>query len=110
MRSEYVFDFQCRDFVAAGLDDVDTVSAQNAIDVPGLDRDVTGAEPAVLKGTLCLLRTIPILLKHSRSADLNFPGLVRGRGFTVFVSTADLDSRQRSPYVSRYPFSVQWIG
>ena len=48
MAAEYVFNLKRRDFVSTGLDDVDRVPSQDAINSVLAQGDVAGSEPTVV--------------------------------------------------------------
>ena len=85
MRSQHLFDLECRHLEAAGLDDVDAGAAEQPV-VPLFDhRDIARPEPAVAKREARFVRTLPVLAEHGRAAHLELAGRAFEHLDTVFI-------------------------
>ena len=111
MVQQRVFDFQRRDLVAAGFDDIDRRAAKDAVVAVFDDGDIAGAKPAIDEAVPGGPLVIPIALKDGLAPHPNlsrhgflFDGLI------VFVEKLRHHARKGLAHESRSPLAVVRIG
>src|SRR5262245_9377151 len=110
MCAQRFFDLQCRNLVAAGLDDVDTRPSKDAVRAVFYDSGIARAEPAVAKCPTCFLRTSPVLQKHVRPPDLDFPRRSLRQRVALLIGNTHVYVGQWCSHEPRSPFTAQRIG
>ena len=93
--TQQVLNLQGRDLVAAGLDDIDTLSSKNAVQAVFDHSDVARLKPALAKRVAGRFWSPPVFQKHTRPTylDLAWSGRRHWR-CVFFVNKSDIDTRQ----------------
>ena len=102
-------DFQRRDLVTPGLEDVDAPATQDPKGPAFDDGFVTRSEPPVRECALRLVRLAPVLPEDLRSPHLDFAAFPRADRLVPVIHQPDLHPGKRLPHVSGTPLAVERV-
>ncbi len=110
MQPKHFLDFEGRDLVASRLDDVETLTPQDAVATRFFNGDISRPKPPVVKCRSGSDRVLPIFVKDRRTPYENFPGCPRRDIEHLLIHQSYFDPRERHSDRARDTFTVCRIG
>src|SRR5262245_87488 len=109
MGAQDLFDLERRHFEAAGLDDVNAETTEQAVRFVFQDREIAGPEPISRKRLRGLFRATPILEEDVGAANLEFARTAGHNLDALFVHKPNIDPRQGRPDESWTTVTVERV-